>query len=124
MTKKQTENVENDITVFEVTTGYGARTEKGYVQVLIHRADFMTQMSPENARELAFNLLGAAEAADGDAFLMDFLKNRVGVESVEERAAVLVDLRTYRDQQRIAEEKEKDRLNALHPSQIPAYIFP
>lgn len=35
-----------------------------YVQVLIPQADWMTQMPPESARELALSLLACADAAE------------------------------------------------------------
>jgi len=107
---------ENDLTVFEVTSGFGANTQEPYVQILIHGGDFMTQMSPENARELAINLITAAEAADSDGFIMDFLKERVGIESIKDRASVLIEFRHYRETQRVEEEKRRRQLYPKHTS--------
>ena len=87
----------NDEVVFAVSTGFGANTQQPYVQVLIEAADWMTQMPPEAARELALNLLTAAESADGDGFLMSFFKERLGVTDVNQRAGVLIDFREYRE---------------------------
>jgi hypothetical protein len=81
--------------VFSVSTGFGYRSQAPYVQVLIEAADFMTQMSPENARELAINLLCAAEAVEGDAFLVSFLRKKVGANDAS-IASILQDFRAWR----------------------------
>lgn len=85
---------------FMVTTGFGARERQPYVQVLIEAADFMTQMSPAKARELAANLIEAAEAAEGDGFLVGFMTERVGVDDDRAIVSVLSDFREYREAQR------------------------
>lgn len=87
------------IITFSVSSGFGHRTRQGYVQVIIEAADFMTQMPPETARDLAQNLLTAAEAADSDRFLMTFMMERVGAD--EQRAAqILMDFREWREKER------------------------
>lgn len=96
----------NDEIVFSVSTGFGANQRKPYVQVLIKAADFMTQMPPDKARELAMNLLEAAEAAEGDGFLMGFLQDDIGIEDVEKQAQVLHLFREYREQRRNQDESE------------------
>lgn len=85
--------------VFSVTTGFGATQRQPYVQVLIEAADWMTQMPPAKARELALNLLEAAEAAEGDGFLVTFLQDVVGVPDVTIQAQILDQFRQYREQQ-------------------------
>lgn len=82
--------------VFSVSTGFGHRTQQPYVQVLIEAADFMTQMAPADARALAINLLQAAEAAEGDAFLISFLRQKVGAKD-EAVAGILQDFRDWRE---------------------------
>jgi hypothetical protein len=89
---------QNNEVVFSVSTGFGHRTQQPYVQVLIAAADWMTQMSPADARSLAHNLLAAAEAAEGDAFLISFLRKRVGAED-EAVSGVLADFRKWRESQ-------------------------
>lgn len=80
-----------------VTSGFGHRTREPYVQMLCHAKDFMTQMSPADARDLAMNLLMAADAAEGDAFMMDFAMKKIGLD--ERRAAqILMDFREWRRQ--------------------------
>lgn len=108
---KQTDDI-----VFAVTTGFGANTEQPYVQILIEAADWMTQMPPEAARELAANLTQAAEAAEGDGFLMSFFKERLGVTDTNQLAGVLIAFREYRDAQRKADEVRKVR--SLFPGHL------
>lgn len=53
------------------------------------------QLTPMEARQHARRLLEAAEAADQDAFLVDFLRDRVGVD-VPQQMAVLLEFREWR----------------------------
>lgn len=85
--------------VFMVTSGFGHNTQRPFVQVLIEAADWMTQMSPANARELAYNLLSAADAAESDGFLVIFLRHKIGLPDPA-ISKVLTDFRDYRDAQR------------------------
>jgi hypothetical protein len=64
--------------------------------MLIGRADWMTQMPPEAARELAFNLLGAADAAESDGFLVGFLRDTIGVDDMRAVVTLLTQFRGYR----------------------------
>lgn len=98
--KKNEQVEEEDVTGVEVSSGFGHNTQKPFVQMVIPRADWMTQMSPENARELALNLLTCADAAESDGFLVTFLRDTVGVDDMRTVASILVDFRKYRDQQR------------------------
>jgi len=86
---------EKDIVVFSVSSGFGHRTQAPYVQVLIEAADFITQMSPENARELAMNLLASAEAAEQDAFFISFLRKQIGAND-RQVASLLTQFRDWR----------------------------
>lgn len=56
MTKSE-QNEGSDITSIEVSSGFGYNTQQPFVQMLIPRADWMTQMSPADARDLAHNLI-------------------------------------------------------------------
>ncbi len=91
---------EQELIVFMVTSGFGHNTQKPFVQVLIERADFMTQMSPENARELAMNLLSAADAAESDGIFVTFLRDRLNFTDMRGIATILSEFREYRDAQR------------------------
>lgn len=83
-----------------VSSGLAHNTQLPYVQVVIKAADWMTQMSPENARELAFNLLGAADAAESDSFLVWFLQDKLEVKDERAVVSVLIDFREYREKRR------------------------
>ncbi|TXH52957.1 MAG: hypothetical protein E6Q97_14120 [Desulfurellales bacterium] len=90
---------EEDITGITVSGGFGHNTRQPFVQMLIPRADWMTQMSPATARELAHNLLACADAAESDGFLVGFLQNVIGVDDMSKVAGVLVQFREYREEQ-------------------------
>lgn len=91
---------EEDITGIMVTSGFGHNTQQPFVQMVIAQADWMTQMSPETARELAHNLMAAADAAESDGFLVGFLRNTIGVDDMRAVASLLVEFREYRERQR------------------------
>jgi hypothetical protein len=80
---------------FDVSSGYGYKEREPYIE--IHFMGRKTQMSPEAARDIAFVLLRAAEAAYGDAFLVEFAHEAVGME-VGEAAVLLNQFREWREQ--------------------------
>lgn len=80
-----------------VTSGFGHRTREPYVQMLCHAKDFMTQMSPADARDLAMNLLTAADAAEGDAFLVTFAMRQIGLDE-QAAAKIMFAFREWRRQ--------------------------
>jgi len=92
---------------------FGHNTRKPAVQVVIPRAGrapvmrrgpagpvedrdvFGVQLSPDEARDLALNLLQAAEGAIGDGFVMDFFMREMDL-SLEQAAPLMLKLRGYR----------------------------
>ena len=58
--------------VIEVTSGYGANTRSPFIEVHTDKLKEKLQLAPNEARDLAMNLLQAAEAAEQDAFLFEF----------------------------------------------------
>lgn len=100
MTNERTIIEEEGIGCISVTSGFGYNTQQPFVQMIIQRADWMTQMSPAEARDLAFNLLTCADSAESDGFLVGFFQNTVGVDDMRTVASILVQFREYRDQQR------------------------
>jgi len=94
---------EEGITHFSVTSGFGHNTQRPFVQMVIPRADWMTQMSPGDARDLALNLLACADAAESDGFLVTFLRKTIGVDDMRAVASILVEFRQHRDQNRKVE---------------------
>ncbi len=55
----------------------------------------VAQYPPQEARALALTIIEAAEASVYDAFLLDFLAERVGVTKAQ-MAAVMLDFREWR----------------------------
>jgi hypothetical protein len=86
----------DDMIVFSITSGFGHLAQAPYVQVLIKAADFMTQMPPEKARELALNLLASAEAAEQDAFFISFMREKLGAND-QQIAVMLLQFREWRE---------------------------
>ena len=80
--------------VVRVSSAFGLNTRRPY---LIEGADWMTLMSPDNARELAMNLLEAAEAAESDGFMVHFMKNAMEIDDDGAFASVLSEFRKYRE---------------------------
>lgn len=81
--------------VFHVTSNFGHRTQKPFVMVTVGEQDFMAQMSPDEARSLAMNLLQCAEASENDAFLVTFLRKRVKAND-QAIASILEEYRKFR----------------------------
>lgn len=95
----ESEMIEEEGVTFEVSSGFGHNTQSPYVQVLIKKADWMTQMSPATARELAMSLFVAADAAESDGFLVGFLQKTIGVKDMSAIVSVLLQFREYREKQ-------------------------
>lgn len=62
---------------------------------LLRGMDVIAQMDPQQAREHALAMLEAAEAAEQDSFIFDWVTNHVGA-GREQAAGLLVDFRQYR----------------------------
>lgn len=92
--------------LIEVTSGYGASSQMPYVQLLNHKDDWMVQLPAGSARELALNMLAAAEAAETDGSLVQFAIDRMGV-AMEQAVGLLVDMREYRESYLGGESKER-----------------
>lgn len=69
-------------------------TGEPFVQ-LLRGTDIVCQMSPEQARDHARAVVEAAEAAEQDAFLMDFSQNELGLE-FNVAGQMLIAFRKYR----------------------------
>ncbi len=85
--------------IIHVSSGYGHNTREPFVMVEADVLDTPLQLSPDDARDLAFNILSAAEAAENDAFLFEFIKQEL---NQEDRVAVsiLVEYRDWRNRRR------------------------
>lgn len=78
----------------EAVSIVSGRDHRPYVQ-LRKDGEIFTQMSPGEARQYAMQIIEAAEAAQGDAFIVGFIQQRTGVEW-EKATRVLVDYRDFR----------------------------
>ncbi len=93
---------------FYCESGYGVFEQAPYVQITIRLRDEVriTQITPQNARELAMNLLQCAEAADMDAMVIRFLQSRLHF-PLDKAAQVIFDLRVFRDEMNGPEREAK-----------------
>ena len=84
---------------FYCESGYGVFAQEPYVQITIKLRDEVriTQIAPDNARELAQNLFQCAEAADMDAMVIRFLQARLRF-PLDKAATLIFDLRAFRDE--------------------------
>ena len=64
--------------------------------VSLYYKDAMVQMSPDEARSLALNILSAAEASEQDAFMLYFATEKIK-SSVEEAAVLVAAFRAWRE---------------------------
>lgn len=80
----------------QVTSGFGARTNVPYVQILAHKEDWMTQIPAGDAIKLGLILIEAAEAALTDGMILNFARDKIGV-STEDAAQLLIEMREYRE---------------------------
>ena len=79
-----------------VSSGFGSKHRKPFVVIESEDLDKPLQISPDDARNLAMNLLRAAEAADHDAFVVGFLKDQADLND-EQIAAWLYEFRVARE---------------------------
>jgi len=78
-----------------VSSGYGGNTRKPFVMMEAEALDRPMQLSPAEARDLALNLLQAADAAEGDAFLVEFFRKELGQDD-KVAASILHQYREFR----------------------------
>ena len=76
------------------SSGYGANSRQPFVTV--HWKDVVVQLSPDDARRFAISIVEAAEAAEQDAFLVEFTKESVGFDDAA-AIALLSEYRTWRE---------------------------
>lgn len=95
---------DSGLTNITVTSGFGHNTQQPFVEMTIRRADWTTQMSPAMARELALNLLAAADAAESDGFVVGFFRDHIGLE-MSHVAGLLMEFRDYREKRQESSNK-------------------
>lgn len=82
-----------EIQSYSVTSGYGHNTRRPFVEL---QGPPKATMSPEEARDLGMNLIQAAEAAESDFFLVEFVLEQVGGEMAQ-AAGLLQIFREWRE---------------------------
>lgn len=70
-----------DVEVFHSQAIYGAETKKPLVE--IRWGDKQMVCSTNDAKRIAYDLLDVAHAADGDAFIVHFMQEKVGLEEMD-----------------------------------------
>lgn len=85
--------------MINVTSGYGGNTRQPFVEIKTDKLKEPLQLSPEEARDLALNLMEAAEASEQDAFIFEFFSNIMGDGEKGDRAGAksLIEFRLWRD---------------------------
>lgn len=90
----------NMFKVIHVESGYGHNTRQPFVEIKTDKLKEPLQLSPNEARDLAANLLQAAEAAEQDAFIVEFHSDFVDGSPEEKQvlgASMLALFRKWRD---------------------------
>ncbi|HSZ58640.1 MAG TPA: hypothetical protein VK797_23430 [Tepidisphaeraceae bacterium] len=80
-----------------------SRSGEGVVQ--FQWGEKTCQLDPETARQVAFQILEAAEASDSDEFVVWLLREKVGL-SMEQCWPILIDFREHRNRRRIERGQE------------------
>lgn len=90
----------NKFKVINVSSGYGGNTRQPFVTIETEKLIKPLQLYPEEARDLARNLLEAAEAAEQDAFIFEFHSSFIEGTPQEKMNAggrMLIEFRKWRD---------------------------
>lgn len=88
---------------FSLSSGYGHNTKQPFVTVALanpsESANPHIQMAASEARRLAHQILELADAAESDAFLVEWLGGTASL-SENQVGALLADFRAFREQHR------------------------
>ncbi len=84
---------------------FGRETKRGFVRLSVGISSEIL-ITPEEARFFAMSVLEAAQAAETDEILMQFLQNKIGIPSEEIASKILADFRNIRIEMRRRELKE------------------
>jgi hypothetical protein len=79
-----------------VESGYGGNTRQPFVEIKDEWLKAPMQLSPEEARDLALNLLEAAEASEQDAFMFEFVSKDLHAGD-QAAANIIGEFRKWRD---------------------------
>jgi hypothetical protein len=93
--------------------------QKGEPFVQLLRGDkIIAQMSPEQARDHGRVIVEAAEAAEQDAFIFDWVKNKVGVGPAQ-ASGLLQEFRQYRRERTGKHSGARDARDWVMPEKPP-----
>lgn len=95
---------------FWVNSGYGLHTRQPFVSM--HDGDWVRQVSPEEARQIARNLMEAAEAAEVDDFLITWAQQSMDV-PLDSAVNLLAMYREHRDARRLAALRRREGQDSL-----------
>lgn len=84
-----------DNSVININSIVSSRDYRPFVQ--LNWGSGGCQMTPDEAREHAYKILAAAEAAESDAFLVDFLREKVGLSTAVDVSMILQHFREFRE---------------------------
>lgn len=79
-----------------VSAGYGMNTKSPFVEIESADIDRPIQMLPEEARAFAMNLLGAADSAESDAFIVESFAKEMQ-QDMQMVGGLLVAFRQWKD---------------------------
>jgi hypothetical protein len=77
------------------TSIYGAKNRRGLVDIQL--GETVVTVIPQDARDFALNLLGCAEAAESDEFMVAFFTGKVGLDE-SQVVPILREFRELRNQ--------------------------
>ncbi|MBS1793634.1 MAG: hypothetical protein JSS81_07265 [Acidobacteria bacterium] len=97
---------------------FGFHTRKPLVRIS-YGITFEVMTSPAEARRFALSVLEAAEAAESDAFLCNWMKNRIGITDDEKLVQILRDFRSERIKN--SEEDKAENYDPMPPAIRKAY---
>lgn len=82
-----------DLEIIHSEAMYGAKSKQPLVK--INWGDKEMVVHTKDAKRVAYDLLDTAHAADGDAFIFDWLQEKLDV-PIEKAATILAEFRDYR----------------------------
>lgn len=92
-------------TILWADGGYGFKSREPFVN--IHWKDVSEQMDPQTARMFALSIMEAAEAAEQDGFMIEWLVQTVGMDEAG-MATLLTEFRGWRERRLKGERKHDD----------------
>lgn len=84
------------LNIIHVSSGYGGNTRQPFVEIKTDKLKEPLQLSPEEARDLAQNLLQCAEASEQDAFMFEFVSKDLKAGD-QAAGGILIEFRKFRD---------------------------